>query len=139
MTERLHFRFSLSCIGEGNGNPLQCSCLENPRDDEAWWAAVYGVTQSRTRLKQLSSSSSASEGWKKFFCFYRPEDADYSFHLDEQISKNQYAQLMSLLLYKLDRIKTLPVSPRIHFLDAGACEGYPPGFFTDTSVMFLLL
>ena len=47
-TERLHFHFSLSCIGEGNGNPLQCSCLENPRDGGAWWAAVYGVTQSRT-------------------------------------------------------------------------------------------
>ena len=57
MTERLHFHFSLSCIGEGNGNPLQCSCLENPRDGEAWWAAVYGVAQSRTRLKQCSSSS----------------------------------------------------------------------------------
>ena len=57
-TERLHFHFSLSCIGEGNGNPLQCSCLENPRDGGAWWATVYGVTQSQTRLKQLSSSSS---------------------------------------------------------------------------------
>jgi len=56
-TEWLHFHFSLSCIGEGNGNPLQCSCLENPRDGGAWWAAVYGVTQSWTRLKQLSSSS----------------------------------------------------------------------------------
>ena len=50
------FQFSLSCIGEGNGNPLQCSWLENPRDGGAWWAAVYGVAQSRTRLKQLSSS-----------------------------------------------------------------------------------
>ena len=48
MTERLHFHFSLSCIGEGNGNVLQCSCLENPRERGAWWAAVYGVTQSRT-------------------------------------------------------------------------------------------
>ena len=57
-TEQLPFHFSLSCIGEGNGNPLQCSCLENPRDGGAWWAAVYGVAQSRTRLKQLSSSSS---------------------------------------------------------------------------------
>ena len=56
-TERLHFHFSLSCIGEGNGNPLQCSCLENPRDGGAWWAAVYGVAQSQTRMKQLSSSS----------------------------------------------------------------------------------
>ena len=57
-TERLHFHFSLSCIGEGHGNPLQWSCLENPRDEGAWWAAIYGVAQSRTRLKQLSSSSS---------------------------------------------------------------------------------
>ena len=57
-TEQLPFHFSLSCIGEGNGNPLQCSCLENPRDGEAWWAAVYGVAQSRTRLKRHSSSSS---------------------------------------------------------------------------------
>ena len=57
-TERLHFHFSLSCIGEGNGNPLQCSCLENPRDGGAWWAAIYGVTQSQTQLKRLSSSSS---------------------------------------------------------------------------------
>ena len=59
-TERLHFHFSLSCIGEGNGNPLQCFCLENPRDGEAWWAAVHGVAQSWTRLKRLSSSSSSS-------------------------------------------------------------------------------
>ena len=58
-TERLHFHVSLSCIGEGNGNPLQCSCLENPRDGGAWWAAVYGVAQSRTWLKRLSSSSSS--------------------------------------------------------------------------------
>ena len=58
-TERLHFHFSLSCTGEGNGNPLQCSCLENPRNGGAWWAAVYGVAQSRTRLKRLSSSSSS--------------------------------------------------------------------------------
>ena len=54
---QLHFHFPLSCIGEGNGNPLQCSCLENPRDGGAWWAAVYGVTQSQTQLKRLSSSS----------------------------------------------------------------------------------
>ena len=55
MTEWLYFHFSLSCIGEGNGNPLQCSCLENPRDGGAWWAAIYGVAQSRTWLKRLSS------------------------------------------------------------------------------------
>ena len=57
-TERLHFHVSLSCIGVGNGNPLQCSCLENRRDRGAWWAAVYGVTQRQTRLRRLSSSSS---------------------------------------------------------------------------------
>ena len=64
-TERLHFHFSLSCIGEGNGNPLQCSCLENPRDGGAWWAAIYGVAQSRTLLKRRSSSSS----WHYIMCW----------------------------------------------------------------------
>ena len=58
MTEWLHFHFSLSCMGEGNGNPLQCSFLENPRDAGAWWVAIYGVAQSRARLKRLSNSSS---------------------------------------------------------------------------------
>ena len=60
VTERLHFHFSLSCIGEGKGNPLQCSSMENPRDGGAWWAAVSRVAQSRTRLKRLSSSNSSS-------------------------------------------------------------------------------
>ena len=59
-TERLHFHFSLSCIGEGNGNPLQCSCLENPRDGGAWWAAVYEIAQTLTRLKRLKRLSSSS-------------------------------------------------------------------------------
>ena len=59
MIEQLPFHFSLSCIGEGNGNPLRCSCLENPRDRGAWWAAVYGVAQSQTGLKRLTSSSSS--------------------------------------------------------------------------------
>ena len=58
-TERLHFHVSLPCLGEGKGNPLQCSCLENPRGGGAWWAAIYGVAQSQTRLKRLSSSSSS--------------------------------------------------------------------------------
>ena len=60
MTERLHIHFSLSCIEEGNGNQLQCSCLENPRDGGVWWAAIYWVTQSWTRLKRFSSSSSST-------------------------------------------------------------------------------
>ena len=72
-TERLYFHFSLSCIGEGNGNPLQCSCLENPRDRRAWWAAVSGATQSRTRLKRLSSSMQSmqlqSQTWRSDFHF----------------------------------------------------------------------
>ena len=58
-TGQLHFQVSFSCIGGGNGNPLQCSCLDNPRDGGAWWAAIYGVAQSRTQLKRLSSSSSS--------------------------------------------------------------------------------
>ena len=69
-TEQLDFYFSLSCIGGGNGNPLQCSCLENPRDGGAWLAAVYGVAQSRTQLKQLSSSSSSSSIQYIYFSFW---------------------------------------------------------------------
>ena len=68
-TEWLHFHFLLSCIGEGNGNPLQCSCLENPRDGGAWWAAVYGVAQSWTRLKWLSNSSSGSHIFHWWQCY----------------------------------------------------------------------
>ena len=70
MTEWLHFHFSLSCIGEGNGNPLQCSCLESPRDWGAWWAAIYGVAQIRTRLKQLHSSSSSITTFTKNIIIY---------------------------------------------------------------------
>ena len=70
MTERLHFHFSLSCIGEGNGNPLQCYCLENPRDQGGWWAAVYGVSQSRTQLKWLRSSSSSIPEWFTGFPYF---------------------------------------------------------------------
>ena len=68
-TEQLHFHFSLSCIGEGNGNPLQCSCLENPRDSRAWWAAVSGVTQSQSRLKWLISSST-QYSWNEKISYY---------------------------------------------------------------------
>ena len=72
-TEWLHFHFSLSCIGEGNGSPLQCSCLENPSDGGAWWATIYGVAQSQTRLKQLSRGSSSTV--KPFQVeFYTPLD-----------------------------------------------------------------
>ena len=83
MTERLQFHFSLSCTGGGNGNPLQCSCLENPRDSGASWTAVYGVAQSWTRLKRLSSSSSnlipgleekLEKGWNDSYMVRRVAD-----------------------------------------------------------------
>ena len=72
MTERLHFHFSLSCIGEGNGNPLQCSCLENPRGGGAWWAVVYGVAQNQTQLKWLSSRMACcyNQRWQSSFTIY---------------------------------------------------------------------
>ena len=78
-TERLCFHFSLSCIGEGNGSPLQCSCLENPWDGGAWWAAVCGVTHSRTRLKWLSSSSSSI---LQFICPFTSWRISYFFPQD---------------------------------------------------------
>ena len=74
-TEQLHFHFSVSCIGEGNGNPLQCSCLENPRDGGVWWAAIYGVAQSRTRLKWLSSSNQRMEWNLDGNCFISRGDS----------------------------------------------------------------
>ena len=81
-TERLPFHFSFSCTGEGNGNPLQCSCLENPRDGGACWAAIYGVTQNRTLLKQLSSSSSSIQHIQKqrhYFANQGPSSQGYGF------------------------------------------------------------
>ena len=70
-TERLHFHFSFPCTGGGNGNLLQCSCLENPRDGGAWWAAIYGVTQSQTRLKVLSRSSITISDMTQYACRIR--------------------------------------------------------------------
>ena len=89
MTEQLHLHSSLSCIGEGNGSPLQCSCLEDPRDRGAWWAAVYGVTQSQTRLKRLSSSSSSRSHshfpinyWPKVWRFCYPARTCHLTHIE---------------------------------------------------------
>ena len=76
-TERLHFPFSPACIGGGNGNPLQCSCLENPRDGGAWWAVIYGVAQSRTRLKRLSIHAYIGKGKSNplhYSCLKNPRD-----------------------------------------------------------------
>ena len=93
MTERLHFHFSLSCIGEGNGNPLQCSCLEDPRDGGAWWAAVYGVAWSRTRLKWLSSSSSFEASAK-----HMENTGKVMFHILSQKDKMSWCELSILHL-----------------------------------------
>ena len=82
-TERLHFHFSLSCIGEGNGNPLQRSCLENPRDGGAWWVAISGVTQGRTQLKRLNSSSRSYWFNKWFLNLFWEKYSKLLFYMDE--------------------------------------------------------
>ena len=99
-TERLHFHFSLSCIGEGNGNPLQCSCLENPRDRRAWWAAVYGVAQSRTRLKWLSSSSSI-EMLMAGFLWWTKQTGKLGISVQEWLNTFWHIILHDLQLYAL--------------------------------------
>ena len=100
MTGRLHFHFSLSCIGEGNGNPLQCSCLKNPRDSGAWWATAYGVAQSQTRLMRLSSSGSKEKMYstKNAYKEKKAQINDLNSHLknlerkEEQSKFNVYKQ-----------------------------------------------
>ena len=104
MTERLHFHFSLSCTGEGNGNPLQYSCLENPRDGGAWWAAIYGVAQSRTLLKRLSGSSSS--------LLYGP--ALTSVHDYGKNHSFDYTDLLTLALYHTSNPLTLAVALNKH-------------------------
>ena len=100
-TERLHFHFSLSCTGEGNGNPLQCSCLENPRDGGAWWAALYGVAQSRTRLKRLSSSSSKSLIlWKKRRTYF---GGQWMVSFKPQIPSHLKEELVGYAFWELNR------------------------------------
>ena len=107
MTEWVHFHFSLSCIGEGNGNPLQCSCLENPRDGGAWWAAIYGVAQSQTWLKRLSSSSSSS-----MLC--KPESVVTN-HCDLSHSQNCSADEQIMLSVHF-LVSGLMVLARVHFM-----------------------
>ena len=100
-TEWLLFHFSLSCIGEGNGNPLWCSCLENPRDVVAWWATVYGVTQSRIRLKRLSSSSSQNTlDWGMVFGNQDPGPRGCSWLCgDSSLMPCQWTQLGCMYLF----------------------------------------
>ena len=109
-TEQLHFHFSLSCIGEGNGIPLQCSCLENPRDGGAWWAAVYGIAQSQTRLKQLSSSSVAFRMFEEIF--FHTEFQPYICSLKQTRLGNQayeplqiFGLVLSILTVKYQKVE----------------------------------
>ena len=95
-TERLHFHFSLSCIGEGHGNPFQCSCLENPRDTGAWWAAIYGVAQSRARLKRLSSSSSI-DAREACFSFFYLGDTLKGYFINVTTLLTTYVQTISII------------------------------------------
>ena len=123
-TERLHFHFSLSCTGEGNGNPLQCCCLENPRDGRAWWAAVYGVAQSQTRLKWLSSSSSRlhrkvncsgpSGGREKTETKARGNVGDGCSKENVQTHTWKCANLRDLPFYSLNMLWTLNISQTIY-------------------------
>ena len=102
-TEQLHFHFSLSCIGEGYGNPLQCSCLENPRDGRAWWAAIYGVTQSGTRLKWLSSSSTLlSSNSTSEYISKRIESRDLKSYL--------YTSVPNSIIHNSQKMETAQVS-----------------------------
>ena len=100
-TEQLHFHFSLSCIGEGNGNPLQGSCLENPRDGGAWWAAVYGVAQSWTRLKLLSSSR--ANNFTVCMEIQKPSNIQSNLERDECVCFNDALNSSHPLLFLLCR------------------------------------
>ena len=113
-TEWLHFHFSLSCIGEGNGNPLQCPCLENPRDRGAWWAAVYGVAQSWTLLKWLSSSSSSI-----CFSWYRFIWRNYQFSRMIQV-QHQAPSSFQWIVTSSARVPLL--HSRIPSLEKGSCH-----------------
>ena len=122
-TERLHFHFSLSCTGEGNGNPLQGSCLENPRDGGAWWAAVYGVAQSLTRLKWLSSSSSRNSvhsssscfSFSRLLCVQNSQGAQVWVHLKGIPAFLSWTQYVHRLPHPLSSL-LLSCSSQLHFL-----------------------
>ena len=110
MTEQIHFHVSLSCTGEGNGNPLQCSCLENPRDGGASWAAVYGVAQSQTWLNRLSSSNSSLISYP----WLHPLIVSSLFHLTMFYSSSSEFSVVRL---------------HCHFNIATQLSLHPPGFW----------
>ena len=115
MTERLHFYFSLSCIGEGHGNPLQCSCLENPRDGEAWWAAVYEVAQSWTRLKWLSSSSIHVYIYTHIYRFYLLIYFIIANHLQRHLKPIVVSTALGLCISvsHITFVLSVPISPHV--------------------------
>jgi len=135
MTERLHFHFSLSCIGEGNGNPLQCSCLENLRDGGAWWAAVCGVAQSQTRLKWLSSINSTHIPTKIIFSMNIYGVKIYSFTLASNIWIEKL--LFSSLNLFLQSLST-PHSPIASVLLQIPLMSYPDITMANSSPYFLV-
>ena len=130
-TEQLHFLFSLSCNGEGNGNPLQCSCLENPRDGGAWWAAVYGVTQSWTRLKRLSSSSSSTlchenaevvklkkqNFYLGLYCWtrntFKQNKAYYELHMCQALESRLWEKMLMMMMMTINKALCIahPLNP----------------------------
>ena len=126
-TEWLHFPFSLSCIGKGNGNPLQCSCLENPRDGGAWWAAVYRVAQSRTRLKWLSSSTiSPSIFFHCSCCYYfvllpAPPVTPPLFYVQDRLyfNKNFHKSTLIKIYSSLSWTKNILCHEIVDLTDAG--------------------
>ena len=158
MTEQLHFHFSLSCTGEGNGNPLQCSCLVNPRDGGAWWAAVSGVAQSRTRLKWLSSSTidlsgllylknktnhfprlTPSSDCPLFFwvsnSWNRGQCCDLC--LPDQLSPSSWKRPPTLVLLLFILISLESTTPNGFFLH-GLCEGLLSQLFSGTFLHFCI-
>ena len=130
-TEQFHFHFSLSCIGEGNSNPLQCYCLENPRDGGAWWAVAYGVAQSRTQLKRLSSSSSKVNqkrqkwSWLKIskqqnWCLKPGPSLGHDKQVSEWVSK--WVSVCVCVCVKDPELISFSVKPQILFSDTSLCS-----------------
>ena len=111
MTEHLHFHFSLSCIGGGNGNPLQYSCLENSMDGGAWWAAVHGVAKSRTRLKRLSGSSSFTNILFK-----------HNF-LKDTFQRHPCITKQTISVYIVSDVTVILTAVRLHFMSKTVSKG----------------
>ena len=137
-TEPLHFHFSLLCIGEGNGNPLQCSWLENRRDGGAWWAADYGGAQRWTRLKRLSSSSSVTEVNACFphcsVCNILCRDTSVN-----NVSKDHSCAYKSGLCYFSDRYVHLTVMHAINYVNTHILRKSMHGCGSGIKILFLFL